>query len=127
MARGGDVASGASSSTTADITMKIEQMQQQNADVFAIPDYFVYMSRAFATLEGIGLSADSSYSILSECFPYLAKRLLSDDSPRARGALKTLLYGTSDQLNLAKLQDVTQGLESYTTSTSSVESSRGTS
>ena len=30
-------------------------MQQQNADVFAIPDYFVYMSRAFATLEGIGL------------------------------------------------------------------------
>jgi len=28
---------------------------QENGDVFAIPDYFVYMSRAFSTLEGIGL------------------------------------------------------------------------
>ena len=43
------------SSTTADVTMKIEQLQEKNADVFAIPDYFVYMSRAFSTLEGIGL------------------------------------------------------------------------
>jgi hypothetical protein len=41
--------------------------------VFAIPDYFVYMSRAFATLEGIGLSADDKYSILNECFPYLVR------------------------------------------------------
>ncbi|EOD32133.1 hypothetical protein EMIHUDRAFT_63514, partial [Emiliania huxleyi CCMP1516] len=68
-------------------------LQSENADVFAIPDYFVYMSRAFSTLEGIGLSSDSNYAILKECFPYLAKRLLSDDSPRARGALRTLLYG----------------------------------
>ncbi len=85
------------------------------------------MSRAFATLEGIGLSANKDYAILSECFPYLAKRLLSDDSPRARGALRTLLYGTGDELDLRKLTDVTKGLESYTVSTSSVESSRGTS
>merc|ERR1712238_543352 len=75
-----------STSTTAQMTMKIEQMQQQNADVFAIPDYFVYMSRAFSTLEGIVLSSDSDYS---------------------------------------KLNDVTTGLESYTTSTNSVQSGRG--
>ncbi len=37
------------------VIYQVEMMQQQNADVFAIPDYFVYMSRAFATLEGIGL------------------------------------------------------------------------
>eukprot|EP01083_Nonionella_stella_P089460 249609_1 len=117
-------------STTMDVTMKIEQMQEQNADVFAIPDYFVYMSRAFSTLEGIGLSSDSNYSILKECYPYLAKRLLSDDSPRARGALRTLLYGSSSDkgdevLDLSKLQELSVGLESYTTSTSSVESSKG--
>eukprot|EP00536_Pseudo-nitzschia_multiseries_P000003 jgi/Psemu1/177887/e_gw1.2.292.1 len=85
-------AEGASStSTTMDLTTKIESMRQQNTDVFAIPDYFVYMSRAFATLEGIGLSSDENYSILKECYPYLAKRLISDDSPRARKALRTLL------------------------------------
>jgi len=112
-------------STTMDLTMKIEQMQEENTDVFAIPDYFVYMSRAFSTLEGIGLSADSNYSILQECYPYLAKRLISDDSPRARGALRTLLYGKGDDLDLSKLQELSGGFESYTSSTSSVESSRG--
>eukprot|EP00614_Pseudopedinella_elastica_P005859 CAMPEP_0172590974 /NCGR_PEP_ID=MMETSP1068-20121228/9682_1 /TAXON_ID=35684 /ORGANISM="Pseudopedinella elastica, Strain CCMP716" /LENGTH=846 /DNA_ID=CAMNT_0013387185 /DNA_START=196 /DNA_END=2736 /DNA_ORIENTATION=+ len=122
--RKGDIGTMASS-TTADLTLKIEQMQQENADVFAIPDYFVYMSRAFSTLEGIGLSGDTNYSILKECFPYLAKRLLSDDSPRARGALRTLLYGQGDELDLRKLQEVTSGLESYTSSTASVASSRG--
>lgn len=112
-------------STTADVTMKIEQMQQQNANVFAIPDYFVYMSRAFSTLEGIGLSSDPNYSILQECYPYLAKRLLSDDSARARGALRTLLYGKGDELDFTKLQELSSGFESYTTSTLSVESGRG--
>ena len=32
------------------------------------------MARAFATLEGIGLSSDKDYAILSECFPYLVSR-----------------------------------------------------
>jgi len=118
---------GAPASAAVELTQKIEQLQSENADVFAIPEYFVYMSRAFSTLEGIGLSADADYAILKECFPYLAKRLLSDDSPRARGALRTLLYGGSDELDLSKLQDVTSGLESYTTSTASVASSQGAS
>lgn len=114
-------------STTIGITSKIEQMQEQNSDVFAIPDYFVYMSRAFGTLEGIGLSSDPNYSITKECFPYLAKRLISDDSPRARGALKMLLYGKNNDIDLTKLQELSSGFESYTTSTSSVESSLGVS
>jgi len=129
-------------STTIDLTTKIESLRQQNTDVFAIPDYFVYMSRAFATLEGIGLSSNANYSILQECYPYLAKRLLCDDSPRARNALRTLLYGTSNNsnnnnsshtgnnnnnrrheiLDLTKFQELSEGLQSYTTSTSSVDS-----
>lgn len=116
------------SSTTADITSKVEELQSQNADVFAVPDYFLYMSRAFATLEGIGLSSDENYAILKECFPYLAKRLLSDDSPRARGALRTLLYGADGtELKLDKLRDVADGLQSYTSSTVSVASGTGVS
>jgi predicted unusual protein kinase regulating ubiquinone biosynthesis (AarF/ABC1/UbiB family) len=126
ISRDGSKASASSTSTTADVTMKIEQMQEQNADVFAIPDYFVYMSRAFSTLEGIGLSSDPNYSILQECYPYLAKRLLTDDSPRARGALKMLIYGKNgNELDLSKIEELSKGFESYTSSTSSVESGRG--
>eukprot|EP00984_Skeletonema_dohrnii_P006492 scaffold2327_cov112-Skeletonema_dohrnii-CCMP3373.AAC.6 len=116
----------ASTSTTVDVVTKIEEMQEQNADVFAIPDYFVYMSRAFSTLEGIGLSSDPNYSILQECYPYLSKRLLTDDSPRARGALKMLIYGKyGDELDLSKVEELSKGFESYTSSTSSVKSGQG--
>ena len=50
------------------------------------------MVRAFSTLEGIGLSLDPSYAIVQECYPYLARRLFTDDSPRAKAALRSLLY-----------------------------------
>jgi len=126
LSRGDSQVSSSSTSTTVDVVTKIEEMQEQNADVFAIPDYFVYMSRAFSTLEGIGLSSDPNYSILQECYPYLAKRLLTDDSPRARGALKMLIYGKDgDELDLSKVEELSKGFESYTSSTSSVKSGQG--
>ena len=125
LVRGDEHVESTSSSVAVDLTMKIEQMQEQNADVFAIPDWFVYTSRAFGTLEGIGLAQDPNYAIIQECFPYLAKRLLSDDSERARGALRMLLYGKSEELDLSKVKELTDGFESYTSSTASVKSGQG--
>jgi predicted NAD/FAD-binding protein len=36
---------------------------------------------------------DPRYSIVKECFPYLARRLLTEDTPRMRKMLKSFLYG----------------------------------
>ena len=71
----------------------MEEMSRRNRELFKLPPYVLYVSRAFSTLEGIGLSVDPDYSILQECYPYLAKRLITDDSPRARAALTAMLYG----------------------------------
>ena len=62
-----------------------------------VPPYILYVARAFSTLEGIGLSANDDYSIVSEAYPYLSKRLLTDDSPRAKAALRSMVYGGSDK------------------------------
>ena len=35
---------------------------------------------------------DPGYSIVQECFPYIARRLLTDNHPRTRAALQQLLY-----------------------------------
>ena len=35
--------------------------------------HVLYVARAFSTLEGIGLSANDDYSIVSEAFPYLSQ------------------------------------------------------
>ena len=44
-------------------------------------------------LEGIGLASDKNYSIANECYPYVARRLLTDPSPETKRALEQLLYG----------------------------------
>ena len=73
-----------------------------------------YVSRAFSTLEGIGLSINEDYSILQECYPYLAKRLLTDNSPRARNALQAMLYGSTTPSNTGAATSTTHVLEPWT-------------
>jgi hypothetical protein len=99
------------------ITTQVEELQKRNQDSFAIPEWFVYTSRAFITLEGVSLQADESYSLIQSCFPYVAKRLVKDDSPRAQKALKELLYGAGDMLDVARLGELADGFSTYTTTT----------
>lgn len=84
------------------ITMKIEDLQRENSDAFVLPEWFLYTSRAFLTLEGISLQADPDFSIVKSCFPYIAKRLIGDDSPRSQAALRNMLYGEGEYLNADK-------------------------
>jgi len=107
------------------ITMKVEDLQKTNSDAFTIPEWFLYTSRAFLTLEGISLQADSDFSIVRSCFPYVAKRLVGDDSPRAQKALRDLIYGKDDNLNAEKLSEIADGFTQYTTTTKVISSGGG--
>ena len=42
-------------------------------------------------------SSPLSHGQVSEAFPYLSQRLLTDDSPRAKAALRSMLYGSEDR------------------------------
>jgi len=77
------------------VTNYVEEMSRRNKELFRVPPYILYVSRAFSTLEGIGLSIDDDYSIVKQAFPYLSRRLLTDDSPRARAALRSMIYGSA--------------------------------
>lgn len=93
--------------------------------VFVLPPYFALILRAFGTLEGIGLDRDPGYSTLQECYPYIAKRLLTDDSPRSRAVLRDFLYGSGDRLDVARVEELAQNFLSFrqlmsTTTSSSV-------
>ena len=78
-----------------------------------IPPYFGLILRAFGSLEGLGLSVDREYSIVKECFPYLSRRLLSDDSVRIRVALRTFLYGTKGRLDIDRVDELAEGYRSF--------------
>jgi len=97
----------------------MEEMSRRNRELFQLPTWVLYVVRAFSTLEGIGLSVDESYAILKECYPYLARRLFKDDSPRARAALSAMIYGkNSDTVDVDKFLEMTDGFASYTSATS---------
>ena len=66
-----------------DIDAVLSELSHVSANYpFRIPPYFFILLRAFSVIEGIGIRADPSFSIVDECFPYIARRVLSDDSPR---------------------------------------------
>jgi hypothetical protein len=103
------------------ITLEVEDLQRRNRDSFQIPEWFVYSSRAFLTLEGVSLAADENYSLIKSCFPYVAKRLVADDDPRARKALKELIYSAAgDSVDPKRLTDLADGFTSYTTTTKTI-------
>jgi len=106
-------------SAVSGITLEVEELQKRNKDAFIIPEWFLYTSRAFLTLEGICLQANEDYSIIKSCYPYVARRLLGDDSPRAQVALRELLYGAGSALNAKRLTDLADGFTTYVSTTKS--------
>lgn len=99
------------------ISNVVDEMSKRNREIFKLPTYLLYVFRAFSVLEGIGLSIDDNYSILQECYPYLAKRLMTDNSPRSREALRNMLVSSDGLLATNKLIEFSDGFANYTAST----------
>lgn len=59
---------------------------------FRVPAYYALIIRSMVTLEGIAINIDPNFKVLSKAYPYVAKRLLTDQSPELRKSLKDLLF-----------------------------------
>jgi predicted unusual protein kinase regulating ubiquinone biosynthesis (AarF/ABC1/UbiB family) len=59
---------------------------------FQVPAYYALIIRSLVTLEGIALSVDPNFKVLSVAYPYVANRILVDQSPELQSALKELLF-----------------------------------
>lgn len=105
---------------------------------FRIPPYFALIIRAIGVLEGIALVGNPDFALVDEAYPYISKRLLTDDSPRLRESLKYMVYGKGQVFDADRLIDVLEAFETFrvasrtsrgdeTTSSSSSTSSTSTS
>jgi predicted unusual protein kinase regulating ubiquinone biosynthesis (AarF/ABC1/UbiB family) len=59
---------------------------------FRVPAYYALIVRSLITMEGIAMSVDANFKVLSAAYPYVAKRLLTDTAPELRASLKDLLF-----------------------------------
>ena len=83
---------------------------------FAVPTFFTLILRSFSVIEGIALGVDPSYSITMECFPYISRRILTDNDPRMHQILKGVLYGNKKHLDIDRIERVTKALKEFTVS-----------
>merc|ERR1712238_360045 len=81
---------------------------------FTIPPYFALVIRAISVLEGIALVGNPNFAIIDEAYPYIAKRLMTDDSPRLKNALRYMVYGKEGVFDAEQLIDLLQALEKFT-------------
>jgi aarF domain-containing kinase len=79
-----------------------------------IPPYFALVLRAFSVIEGIALQHNREYAIVAACFPYLSRRLLTDSHPRMQAALKQLLCGSGDRLDVGRLRGLVAAFNRFT-------------
>jgi aarF domain-containing kinase len=81
---------------------------------FKIPAYFALVIRAISVLEGIALVGNPNFAIIDEAYPYIARRLMTDPSPRLRSALRYMVYGKEGQFDAENLIDLLQAVEKFT-------------
>lgn len=80
---------------------------------FRIPPYFALVIRAISVLEGIALVGNPNFAIIDEAYPYIARRLMTDESPRLRAALRYMVYGKEGQFDAERLIDLLEALEKF--------------
>ena len=81
---------------------------------FRIPPYFALVIRAISVLEGIALVGNPNFAIIDEAYPYIARRLMTDRSPRLQAALKYMIYGKEGVFDAENAIDLLQALEKFT-------------
>ena len=81
---------------------------------FRIPPYFALIIRAIGVLEGIALVGNPEFALVDEAYPYISKRLLTDDSPRLRESLRYMVYGKGQVFDADRLIDVLEAFETFT-------------
>ena len=72
---------------------ELNSLSEKYGNLFRLPAYFAYIARAFGVLEGIGLTYNPDYAIITECLPYVSQRMLADTSPETGAALTNFIFG----------------------------------
>lgn len=59
---------------------------------FQLPSYFSLVIRSLAVLEGIAIGFNPDYKVLGSTYPWIARKVLTDSSPKLKSSLQALLY-----------------------------------
>jgi aarF domain-containing kinase len=55
---------------------------------FSLPPFYIAIIRCLGVLEGLAIQIDKEFRIISDAYPYIASRLLTDSSTELQSALE---------------------------------------
>ncbi|KAJ8544177.1 hypothetical protein K7X08_035707 [Anisodus acutangulus] len=70
---------------------------------FRMPPYFTLLLRSLASLEGLAVAGDPSFKTFEAAFPYVVRKLLSDNSVAARKILHSVVLNRKKEFQWQKL------------------------
>ncbi|KAJ1397750.1 hypothetical protein B484DRAFT_438541, partial [Ochromonadaceae sp. CCMP2298] len=72
---------------------------------FSLPPFYIAIIRCMGVLEGLAMQIDQDFRIVSDAYPYIASRLLTDPSAELQAALQQLLF-KDNNLRWDRLQEL---------------------
>ena len=74
---------------------------------FSLPPFYISIIRCLGVLEGLAIQVDPKSRIISEAYPYVANRVLTDDSQEElREALRRLIFTTDGHIRWSRLESL---------------------
>lgn len=74
---------------------------------FSLPPFYISIIRCLGVLEGLAIQVDPKARIISEAYPYVANRVLTDDSQEElREALRRLIFTTDGHIRWTRLESL---------------------
>ncbi|XP_070031194.1 uncharacterized protein [Nicotiana tomentosiformis] len=70
---------------------------------FRMPPYFTLLLRSLASLEGLAVAGDPSFKTFEAAFPYVVRKLLSDNSAATRKILHSVVLNRKKEFQWQKL------------------------
>lgn len=74
---------------------------------FSLPPFYISIIRCLGVLEGLAIQVDPQARIISEAYPYVANRVLTDDSQEElREALRRLIFTADGHIRWSRLESL---------------------
>lgn len=70
---------------------------------FSVPPYMSLLARGVATLEGIALTGDPGYQMVSQAYPFVVRKVLRNDTTSLAVVLREILFGADGKLKPTRL------------------------
>lgn len=70
---------------------------------FRMPPYFTLLLRSLASLEGLAVAADENFKTFEAAYPYVVRKLLTDDSDASRRILHSVILNKRHEFQWQRL------------------------